>query len=337
LYEDYDYKFETKTNFPFLRRLKVAQSAIILKCIGDHKIEDLSISDRNNVTECQEFLETCKDLKKFELEHFCNFNFPRDKTKVENFLLPHKETLKKLKCRNNSWNFVTFAVNEMNIEELLCEEILINSELIFKPNKSIKNLFISFQENQLKESRNLFEACKNVEKLTIATLYEISRKDLKIICENMKNLKILTLHRMTTFIHSMTFQNLEILRIFKVFTKDEHKSWISLAKCCPKIRKILITQQLCSEPSYTTNSPFNIDPEDLKDFLKNCKNIHELHIGPNFDFTDEFIETILSSESKSFWYLRIESENFEEDAEKVKKIEGTKIRCEIVRNYKDDE
>lgn len=310
--------------------------------------------DEDKLREFNDFLASCKNLKKLTLENFlpsydpdvhsyklesllCFFSeINESEFRVKNFLSPHKETLKILKCFGG-WNFVKFAIKKMKVKEIFCDEILLETEEILNTNKSIESLNVSiaiYEREQSEDAHKVIQACKNVKKLKISSYGSsmISRKTLKIASENLLNLKELILPKMTSFIKDLKFESLEILRVCKILSKDEHKSWISLAKCCPNIKKVFVTLKGHSLYPWTNTIP----SDDLEELFIACRNFQEFHIKVenSFDITEDFIEAILASKCENFKYLRIECENFDEVAEMAKKFDGTKVRCDVIKRGK---
>jgi hypothetical protein len=153
-------------------------------------------------------------------------------------------------------------------------------------------------------------------------LQPFPRSTFELISNSMKNLKHLELPMMTTFVHLMTFENLESLNFTKISSKSEHITWISLALCCPKLKKV---QANCGT--------FDFPSKELKELLTTGENLQELYIE-NYEPNDEFFEIILGSESKSFNLIKINQMEPSRLDEITEKFNGTKIRFVFVHKMR---
>lgn len=335
---------KVKINLPNLKTLKTSFAGNFLKHIGEHKVEELTMGhDSMDTTEINEFLRTCKTLKKltldsffpdveiepiYQLEFLKIVNFLRyHEDKLMNLMESHRESLKVLHLNDVSFTVARFVVSELKVEEFRVNLTGLPVIEDLKDNFSIKRLFIDIDYEVHKESSHMIlESCKGVEKLQILTNKPtVYRETLKVASINMENLTNLTLKMAPFNYKAVTFENLEVLEIEKV-TRDEHKLWISLAVLCPKLKIIKITQLMDLKMEN-----YAIPSNDIKNLLEMCKNLEELYIGPHFDISDEFMETLLRYKSNKYWYLRIKSCEFEKDAERVKKFNCLRLRCEVVR------
>lgn len=345
-----------KIDFPNLKVLKTCGLSSFLSWIGKHRIVEFYCKGLNSEIDNEypgdgietiknhpktlpgvdDFLETCSDLKiltinKFvpifdplkhfyRLESFSIRNFEKIIDKEVLHLLKHQQESLKTLHLENCHKSIEFAVNNLKLETFSFKGYKKTAYVIRKPNYSIKK--IKIVDNCTEHDRLIVSQCLNLEQLCSSSFERCP--DLAFSLQNLKNMKHLVVGEFTNFVDPGIINSLETLEITRLESDCEHRAWISLAICCPHLKRVKITLY-----KFFIDVPKEIPTKQLKKLLECCKNLEEIFIGPHFDFNNKFVETILSMNHKKFRYLRIKSNNYTEDLEMAKKFNDTKIRCEI--------